>query len=82
MASSRAAIFGNDWGGQRHDATDTTISHDPHLGKLKPCPTGFERSNRPAAANCAEETLRAFVVAKWEAALRKTDKTMVRNARV
>ena len=34
--------------------------------------TPYERSNRPRAANRAEETLRAFVVAKWNAALRKT----------
>jgi len=43
---------------------------------------GFERSNRPAAANRAEETLRAFVLAKWSAAPLKTDQAMVRNARV
>ena len=36
-------------------------------------PTAYERSNRPAAANRAEETLRAFVVAQWNVALRKTD---------
>jgi hypothetical protein len=32
----------------------------------------YERSNRAKAANRAEETLCAFVVAKWNAALRKT----------
>jgi hypothetical protein len=42
----------------------------------------FERSNRPAAANRAEETKGGFAVAKWNAALRKTGKAMVRNARV
>jgi L-amino acid N-acyltransferase YncA len=37
---------------------------------------------RPAAANRAEETKGGFAVAKWNAALRKTGKAMVRNARV
>jgi len=49
------------------------------------CPTRYERSNRPTAANRAEETLRvprAVVVAKWMAAPLKTDQAMVRNARV
>src|SRR5438105_2007134 len=38
-----------------------------------------ERSNRPAAANRAEETW--CHVAKWKVAPRKTDLAMVRNAR-
>ncbi len=46
----------------------------------------YERSNRPTAANRAEETLRvtpgAFVVAEWTAAPLKTDQALVRNARV
>jgi hypothetical protein len=42
----------------------------------------YERSNRPAAANRAEETMGGFAVAKWNAALQKTGKAMVRNARV
>ena len=48
----------------------------------KSCPTRCERSNRPAAANRAEETMGGFVVAKWRAAPLKTDQAMVRNARV
>ena len=44
-------------------------------------PTRKERSNRPAAANRAEETMGGFVVAKWNAAPLKTDQAMVRNAR-
>jgi cytosine/uracil/thiamine/allantoin permease len=39
-------------------------------------------SNRPTAANRAEETLPAFVVAEWNAVPPKTDKAMVLNARV
>ena len=45
-------------------------------------PTRYERSNRPTAANRAEETLGAFVVAEWKAAPLKTDQALVRNARV
>ena len=45
-----------------------------------------EPSNRPTAANRAEETLRAtrgaFVVAEWTVAPLKTDQALVRNARV
>jgi hypothetical protein len=40
-----------------------------------------ERSNRRAAANRAEETLRAPVVARWNAVPRKTGVAVVRNAR-
>jgi hypothetical protein len=42
----------------------------------------FERNNRPAAANRAEETKGGFGVAKSNAALRKTGEAMVRNARL
>jgi len=42
----------------------------------------YERSNRPTAANRAEETWGGYVVARWNAALRKTGQTMVRSARV
>ena len=40
-----------------------------------------ERSNRPAAANRAEETLGGLAVAEWKAAPLKTDQALVRNAR-
>ena len=39
---------------------------------------GFERGNRPPAANRAEETRGGCVVASWKAVPRKTGKTMVR----
>jgi len=45
-------------------------------------PTWYERSNRPTAANRAEETLGAFAVAQWNVAPLKTDQPMVRTARV
>ena len=41
----------------------------------------YERSNRPTAENRAEETLRAFVVAKLSAEPLKTDQAMVLYAR-
>ncbi len=43
---------------------------------------GYERSNRPTAANRAEETLFPFGVAELSAVPLKTDQTMVLNARV
>jgi hypothetical protein len=45
----------------------------------QPCPMGFERGNRPPAANRAEETRGGYVVARWKAVPRKTT---VRSARV
>ena len=41
-----------------------------------------ERSNRPAAANRAEETRVGVIVAWWKAVPLKTDVAMVRTARV
>ena len=42
----------------------------------------YERSNRPTAANRAEETLCAFGVAELSAVPLKTDQAMVLNARI
>ena len=51
--------------------------------KLSPVlPTRYERNNRLAAANRAEEIRSAFGVAKWNAVPLKTDQTLVRSARV
>jgi membrane protein len=50
-----------------------TISSIALLVKVQSCPTRYERSNRPAAANRAEETMGGFVVAKWSAVPLKTD---------
>jgi len=71
---------------ERFDAEHvSSVIERLHIVKPESCPTRCERSNRPTAANRAEETLRvprAVVVAKWMAAPLKTDQAMVRNARV
>ena len=72
-------LLGLNWCGSGEMSAPTTIATFPSACPRKTMPN--ERSNRPPAENRAEETLCAFVVAKWRAEPLKTEQAMVLYAR-